>query len=87
MLALSNIGMNDFSYASLLERSSASSKKSFQHQAFPSAQINSSDVGGQMEWKPEHFPHKMYDLLEDVERTGLDEGDGEDCARADCDRD
>jgi len=23
------------------------------------------------EWKPEHFPHKMYDLLEDVERKGL----------------
>jgi len=26
-----------------------------------------------MEWKPEHFPHKMYDLLEDVERKGLDD--------------
>jgi len=74
MLALSNIGMNDFSYASLLERSSGSSKKSFQHQqAFQGAQINTSDVGGQMEWKPEHFPHKMYDLLEDVERKGLDD--------------
>jgi hypothetical protein len=22
------------------------------------------------EWKPEHFPHKMYDLLEGVERKG-----------------
>mmetsp|Transcript_10285 Transcript_10285/g.11815 ORF Transcript_10285/g.11815 Transcript_10285/m.11815 type:complete len:385 (+) Transcript_10285:160-1314(+) len=24
------------------------------------------------EWKPEHFPHKMYDLLEDVEHKGFD---------------
>jgi len=25
------------------------------------------------EWKPEHFPHKMYDLLEEVEERGLDD--------------
>ena len=28
---------------------------------------------GKIEWKPEHFPHKMYDLLEDVEQKNLDD--------------
>ena len=70
MLALNTFSMNDFPYASLLERSSDGSKKSFGHpQSF---QINNPNVGA-MEWKPEHFPHKMYDLLEDVERKGLDD--------------
>ncbi len=76
MLALPTFGMNDFPYASLLERSSSSSQKSFnQQQGFQAIQLNTSvaDVGGQIEWKPEHFPHKMYDLLEDVERKGLDD--------------
>jgi len=80
MLALSALGMNDFPYASLLERSSASSKKSYQqqkshqlHHSFQGSHLNNPSVGGQIEWKPEHFPHKMYDLLEDVERKGLDD--------------
>jgi hypothetical protein len=78
MLALSTLGMNDFPYASLLERSSASSKKSYERQksdqlqlSLQSRQLN--NIGGQLEWKPEHFPHKMYDLLEDAERKGLDD--------------
>jgi hypothetical protein len=77
--------MNDFPYASLLERSSSSSKKSFQQQksqqlkqSYPTnplsaSSFSTSNVGGPMEWKPEHFPHKMYDLLEDVEQKGLDD--------------
>jgi len=80
MLALS-IGMNDFPYASLLERSNPVSKKVFHQQesqqlqlSLRASQINTSSVpGGHMEWKPEHFPHKMYDLLDDVERKGLDD--------------
>jgi hypothetical protein len=70
MLALNTFSMNDFPYASLLERSSDGSKKSFGHQQY--FQINNPNVAG-VEWKPEHFPHKMYDLLEDVERKGLDD--------------
>ena len=76
MLALSTFGMNDFPYASLLERSSSGARKGFnQQQGFQASQLNPSvaDVGGQIEWKPEHFPHKMYDLLADVERKGLDD--------------
>jgi len=79
MLALSFGMNNDFPYASLLERSAAMSKKSFQQQESQRLQESlrasqmSSNVGGHIEWKPEHFPHKMYDLLEDVERKGLDD--------------
>lgn len=72
--------MSEFPYASLLERSSSCSKKSFAQQesqqlqqSLRSSQLNTSNVGGHIEWKPEHFPHKMYDLLEDVERKGLDD--------------
>lgn len=72
--------MSDFPYASLLERSGSCSKKSFAQQesqqlqqSLRSSQMNTSNVGGHIEWKPEHFPHKMYDLLEDVERKGLDD--------------
>jgi len=85
MLALS-IGMNanEFPYASLLERSVNCTKKMFPrhesehlHQSLRSAQLNhsviSSSVSTHIEWKPEHFPHKMYDLLDDVERKGLDD--------------
>ena len=73
MLALNTFSMNDFPYASLLDRASdGSSKKSFGHQQQSFQMNNSNNVGG-MEWKPEHFPHKMYDLLEDVERKGLDD--------------
>lgn len=81
MLALP-IGMsaNDFPYAALLERSADLPKKSFQQQeshqlqqSFRASHLTSSNVGGHIEWKPEHFPHKMYDLLEDVERKGLDD--------------
>jgi hypothetical protein len=80
MLALTSLGMNDFPYASLLERSSANAKKTYQEQkthhlqqSFQASQISNPNLGGQIEWKPEHFPHKMYDLLEDVERKGLDD--------------
>jgi hypothetical protein len=72
--------MSEFPYASLLERSGSCSKKSFAQQesqqlqqSLRSSQLNTSNVGGHIEWKPEHFPHKMYDLLEDVERKGLDD--------------
>jgi len=36
---------------------------------------NSTGTGAHthVDWKPEHFPHKMYDLLEDVGRKGLDD--------------
>jgi len=81
MLALS-IGMsvNEFPYTNLLERSVACTKKMFPRQdseqlqqSLRTAQLNSGSVSTQIEWKPEHFPHKMYDLLEDVERKGLDD--------------
>jgi len=85
MLALS-IGMNanEFPHGSLLERSVNCTKKMFprhesEHlqQSLGTAQlnqnVNSSSVSTHIEWKPEHFPHKMYDLLEDVERKGLDD--------------
>lgn len=72
--------MSDFPYASLLERSGSCSKKRFAQQesqqlqqSLRSSQLNTSNVGGHIEWKPEHFPHKMYDLLDDVERKGLDD--------------
>lgn len=71
--------MSDFPYASILERASYS-KKPFQlqeshqlQQSMRMSQLNSSNIGGHIEWKPEHFPHKMYDLLEDVTRKGLDD--------------
>jgi len=79
MLALP-LGMNGFTYDSLLERTVRSSKKNFRQQesqqlqqSIRASQLNTSTVGGHIEWKPEHFPHKMYDLLEDVERKGLDD--------------
>jgi len=79
MLALP-IGMsaNEFPYASLLERSVAYPKKSFLQQGTAqqlqqSLQSMDGGVGAHIEWKPEHFPHKMYDLLEDVERKSLDD--------------
>jgi hypothetical protein len=79
MLALP-LGMNGFTYDSLLERTVRSSKKNFRQQesqqlqqSLRASQLNTSNVGGHIEWKPEHFPHKMYDLLEDVERKGLDD--------------
>ena len=36
---------------------------------------NSTGTGAHthVDWKPEHFPHKMYDLLEDVGSKGLDD--------------
>jgi hypothetical protein len=75
---------NEFPYASLLERSVGCSKKSFHQQETQQLQqsfrigqlphsVTSAGVGGHIEWKPEHFPHKMYDLLDDVERKGLDD--------------
>ena len=63
MLALPfGMSSNEFPYASLIERSvacSITSMKDYKHQ--------------NVDWKPEHFPHKMYDLLEDVGRKGLDD--------------
>ena len=32
--------------------------------------LSLNEDGQSSEWKPEHFPHKMYDLLEGVERNG-----------------
>jgi len=75
---------NEFSYASLLERSVGCSKKIFHQQESQQLQqslrtgqlphsVTSVGVGGHIEWKPEHFPHKMYDLLNDVERKGLND--------------
>ena len=79
MLALP-LGMKGFTYDSLLERTVRSSKKDFRQQesqqlqqSLRASHLNTSTVGGHIEWKPEHFPHKMYDLLEDVERKGLDD--------------
>lgn len=78
MLALP-FGMSGFTFDSLLERPVPSSEKSFRQQESQqlhpllASQLNDSNVGGHIEWKPEHFPHKMYDLLEDVERKGLDD--------------
>lgn len=71
MLALNTFSMNDFPYASLLERASDGSKKIYGNQQ--SFQNNNNSNAEAMEWKPEHFPHKMYDLLEDVERKGLED--------------
>lgn len=85
MLALSyGMSANEFPYASLFERSMSSTKKMFPQQESEHLQqslrtsqlshsVNSSNVSTHIEWKPEHFPHKMYDLLEDVERKGLDD--------------
>jgi len=74
MLALS-VGMsaNEFPYASLLDRSVSCSKKGYQPHMPHAVTSNNHSVGAHIEWKPEHFPHKMYDLLEDVERKGLDD--------------
>lgn len=75
MLALNTFSMNDFPYASLLERASDGSKKIYGHQqSFQNNNNNNNNSdAAAMEWKPEHFPHKMYDLLEDVERKGLED--------------
>jgi len=78
---------NEFPYASLLERVDAYSSKQSQERKtqqqhhrqhapqFENVAMSSTgdwkSVGATAEWKPEHFPHKMYDLLEDVERKGL----------------
>lgn len=83
MLALPfTMSADEFPYASILERSGVCSKKGY-HQESQQLQmphtiasmnvVTGMNVGGHIEWKPEHFPHKMYDLLEDVERKGLDD--------------
>lgn len=80
MLALPiRMSANKFPYAALLERPISHSKKLFHRQdslqiqplRMNNTEDNTSAVA-QVEWKPEHFPHKMYDLLEDVQRKRLD---------------
>ena len=80
MLALPvPMSANEFPYDALLQRPISHSKKSLREdseQIEPlrmNLSINNASMNSNIEWKPEHFPHKMYDLLEDVERKGLDE--------------
>jgi len=78
MLALSiPMSANEFPYASLLERPISKFHRQesgqFQQSLLMNHSVNKCSASSHIEWKPEHFPHKMYDLLEDVERKGFDD--------------